>query len=548
MKIAMAQLNPTVGDFEGNLALIEKTLRSLDGARPDLVVFPEMFLTGYPPQDLLERDWFVERADRALAETLEISRSHAGVGILVGTISRNEDAVGKGLRNAAFLVKDGAVVAERHKILLPTYDVFDEARYFDPADRSDVVPFGDEILGISICEDAWSDPSLWRRRIYASDPIEEQARDGATVFVNISASPFSVGKDEVRRRLFTGHARRHGGTFVVVNQVGGNDELLFDGRSLCVAPDGRLLSYLAGFREEVAVVDTASEEPGVGFPPDDPVASVREALVTGLRDYVGKCGFSKVVLGLSGGIDSAVVCALAADALGPANVLGITMPSPYSSPGSIEDSRKLAENLGVSFEIVPISEIYESYMDTLEPHLEGREIGITEENIQARVRGNILMAHSNEYGSLLLSTGNKSELAVGYCTLYGDMSGGLGVISDVPKTMVYGLARCINAEREIIPEATIEKPPSAELRPDQQDQDTLPPYDVLDRILELYVDDGASLAAIVREGFDEATVRWVVGAVDANEYKRRQAAPGLRVTSKAFGTGRRMPIAARYQH
>jgi NAD+ synthase (glutamine-hydrolysing) len=546
MRIAMAQLNPTVGDFDGNLAKLKETLRSVGDARPDLAAFPEMFLTGYPPQDLLEKEWFIDRSERALARVADISREHPATELLVGTVLRRGAVTGKSLWNSALLFRNGEIIAAHHKMLLPTYDVFDEARYFHPSTDVAVVPLGQETLGISICEDAWNDPSLWRTRVYGIDPIEQQAALGASVFVNIAASPFSVGKDAVRYRLFAGHAQRHGAPFVAVNQVGGNDELVFDGRSICVAPGGEILAYLPAFQEAVEVVDLRGGGAKMEFTPDDPAESVYAALVLGTRDYMKKCGFTEAVLGLSGGIDSAVVCAIAADALGPSNVLGVSMPSPYSSAGSIEDSRALATNLGVRLEIVPISEIYTSYLDTLEPYLKGSEVDVTEENVQARIRGNIIMALSNEHGYLPLSTGNKSELAVGYCTLYGDMSGGLAVISDVPKTIVYDLARHINRDGEIIPPATIDKPPSAELKPDQRDQDTLPPYETLDRILALYIDEGLSIDAIVDAGFNKTTVTWVVRAVNGNEYKRQQAAPGLKVTSKAFGMGRRMPIAARY--
>ncbi|MFH1501779.1 MAG: NAD+ synthase, partial [Candidatus Eisenbacteria bacterium] len=466
---------------------------------------------------------------------------------LVGTVTRSERPAGKGLHNSAVLLRDGEVLATIHKSLLPTYDVFDEARYFDPVDEARPVPFDGEVLGISICEDAWNDPSLWRRPVYTRDPIAELAEGGATLFVNVSASPYYVGKDEIRYRLFARHAVTHGVPFLAVNQVGGNDELVFDGRSACVAPDGTLTAYLPAFDEDVRVVDVNEAGDGATFVADEPTESMRRALVCGLRDYARKCGFRKAALGLSGGIDSAVVAALAAEALGPANVLGVTMPSPYSSAGSIEDSRVLASNLGIGFAVIPITDVYQAYLDELEPYLGGPEIGVAEENIQARVRGNVLMALSNESGYILLSTGNKSELAVGYCTLYGDMSGGLSVISDVPKTAVYELADALNRGREVIPRSIIEKPPSAELRPDQSDQDTLPPYDVLDRILDLYVDRGLSPGEIADEGMRRDVVDWVVRAVNRNEYKRRQAAPGLKVTSKAFGSGRRMPMAARYE-
>ncbi len=556
MRIAIAQLNPTIGDFFGNLAKIEQALESTAAAAPDLMVLPELFLTGYPPQDLLERDWFIEAAEHALDRLEGISAQYPRTAILVGTIRRTGTIVGKGLHNSAVLIRAGSVVATVHKSLLPTYDVFDEARYFDPAVSTEIVELNGHRLGVTICEDAWNDPSLWRTSIYDADPVAALAAQGATVLINLSASPFYAGKDEVRYRLMSNHAERHNCPVVLVNQVGGNDELIFDGRSLCVRPDGSLAAYLPAFKEGVEVVDidapaappttATTTSPTTAFKPDDHIASVRDALVLGLRDYVSKCGFTSVLVGLSGGIDSAVVCALAAEAVGPKNVLGVTMPSPYSSGGSVTDSEALAANLGIRFETIPIGDTLAAYQGMLAEQLDGDGVTLTEENIQARIRGNALMALSNETGALLLSTGNKSEIAVGYCTLYGDMSGGLAVIADVPKTMVYELARHINSGGEIIPQSTIDKPPSAELRPGQLDQDSLPPYDVLDDILDLYVDQGASPKDIVSNGMDRKTVEWVVAAVNRNEYKRRQAAPGLKVTSKAFGTGRRMPIAARY--
>jgi NAD+ synthase (glutamine-hydrolysing) len=505
-----------------------------------------MFLTGYPPQDLLEKDWFAERAEESLAALLRLSVRYPDTGVLVGSISRSDRAHGKGLHNSAFLVASGEVVFTHHKLLLPTYDVFDEARYFDRGTDVALTDFAGERLGISICEDAWTDPALWDVPAYDSDPVADASAAGATLLINLSASPFTMGKDETRYRLFSGHAKKHGLPFVLVNQVGGNDELIFDGHSMVVGADGGLVDHLPGFREEVRVIDTEAQATGA-FAAEDPVTSIHDALVLGLRDYVRKCGFERVAVGLSGGIDSAVVCALAAEALGPANVAGITMPSAYSSSGSVDDSLALAKNLGVRIETVPIGSIHDSYLETLGNLFPTDEVDVTIENVQARIRGNILMALSNREGHLVLSTGNKSELAVGYCTLYGDMSGGLAVISDVPKTMVYRLARYINRDGEVIPESTITKLPSAELRPDQCDQDSLPEYEVLDGILEDYVDEGRSLAEIVAGGADEETARWVVAAVNRNEYKRRQAAPGLKVTSKAFGTGRRMPIAARYE-
>jgi len=546
MRIAIAQLNPTIGDFFGNLAKIERALEATAAAAPDLMVLPELFLTGYPPQDLLERDWFIDAAEHALDRLESISARYPQTGILVGTVRRTGAIIGKGLHNSAVLLRAGAVEATVHKMLLPTYDVFDEARYFDASSSVAVVEFNGHRLGVTICEDAWNDPSLWRTSIYDADPVAELVAQGANILINIAASPFYAGKDEVRYRLMAGHAERHNCPVVLVNQIGGNDELIFDGRSLCVRPDGSLIAYLPAFEESVKVIDIDAGAPSTAFAADDRIDSVHRALVLGLRDYVSKCGFDSVLVGLSGGIDSAVVCALAAEAVGPRNVLGVTMPSPYSSKGSVTDSEALAANLGIRIQTIPIGDTLTAYRDMLGDQLAGDGVTLTEENIQARIRGNVLMALSNETGALLLSTGNKSEVAVGYCTLYGDMSGGLAVIADVPKTMVYELARHMNRTHTIVPRSTIDKPPSAELRPDQVDQDSLPPYDVLDAILDLYIDQGAAPKDIVSNGIDRRTVEWVVAAVNRNEYKRRQSAPGLKVTSKAFGTGRRMPIAAKY--
>jgi NAD+ synthase (glutamine-hydrolysing) len=547
MRVTIAQRNPVVGDVSGNVALIAETLAACQGDQPDLVVFSELFLSGYPPKDLLERGWFIQQVQAGLAELRRVSARYPQTGILVGAPLPTGRGHGKGLYNAAVLLAGGEVVATVFKALLPTYDVFDEARYFDPATEVHVVPFCGERLGIHICEDAWTDPDLWpRQRPYTYDPIAALADQGVTALINLSSSPFNVGKEALRYRLVSGHARKYGVPFIYVNQVGGNDELIFDGRSMWVDAAGAPVAILSSFREDA---HTASlHQPGTpgAFTPQEEIASVYEALVLGLRDYMHKTGFQRAVIGLSGGIDSSLTCCLAVDALGRENVLGISMPSPYSSQGSIEDARQLAQNLGIAFQIIPITEIYHAYLQTLAAPFAGRPPDVAEENIQARIRGNILMALSNKFGYLVLSTGNKSELAVGYCTLYGDMSGGLAVISDVPKTMVYALARYVNREREIIPQACFDKPPSAELRPNQTDQDTLPPYPILDQILHDYVEEGRSAQEIIAQGFDEATVHWVVRTVDRNEYKRHQAAPGLRVTSKAFGVGRRMPLAARF--
>ncbi|MEO0085427.1 MAG: NAD+ synthase [candidate division WOR-3 bacterium] len=548
LRIGLAQVNPTVGDFAGNLELIEQALERLRSDRPDMVVFPELCLTGYPPRDLLEREWFVRQAEEAAGRLRELSARYPGTGILCGTIARTGRSSGRPLHNCAVLVESGGELFRQAKTLLPTYDVFDEARYFEPAAALRVFDYRGERLGITICEDAWNLPGFDAGRRYERDPVAELAGQGATVFLNIAASPFAQGKEATRFGLLAGHARRHGRPMAFVNQVGGNDELVFDGRSLAVDGQGRLTALLAMFEEQVAVVDTAASGAVAGYQPMERVESVYRALVLGVRDYVRKCGFEKVVLGLSGGIDSAVTCCIAAAAVGPENVMGVTMPSEFSSEGSVTDSRELAANLGVEFRVIPIHRAHQSYLEMLADTFAGLKPDTTEENIQARVRGNVLMAISNKFGCLVLNTGNKSELAVGYCTLYGDMSGGLSVLADVPKTLVYELAMFVNGERAVIPEMTMTKPPSAELRPNQTDQDTLPPYPVLDRIIERYVDEGASPEEIAAEGIERRIVDWVVRAVDRNEYKRRQAAPGIKVSGKAFGIGRRFPVAARYRH
>ncbi|MFO7918453.1 MAG: NAD+ synthase [Anaerolineae bacterium] len=547
MRVAMAQLNPLVGDIRGNGERIAQTMRRYRQEAPDLMIFPEFFLTGYPPRDLLERDWFISRVLQGVEKIEELSLDYPDTGILFGAPIPTNLKTGKPLYNAAILAHCGEIVATSPKSLLPSYDVFDEVRYFEPASEITPVPFKGEILGIHVCEDAWADPAFWGERIpYKRNPLATLADKGTTLFVNISASPFHVGKERIRYSLLQKHAQTHSTPFIYVNQIGGNDELIFDGRSLALDPKGRTIAVLPSFQEYVEILET--EHPGAAdtYAPMDDVAAVHEALILGLRDYMEKCDFSRAVVGLSGGIDSSLTCYLAAQALGAENVLGVSMPGPYSSPGSIRDAQQLAENLGIGLQTIPISSIFRAYLDGLGDPLAGTEPDVTEENIQARIRGNILMALSNKFGYLVLSTGNKSELAVGYCTLYGDMSGGLAVISDLPKTMVYKLAHYANREGEIIPRASIEKPPSAELKPDQIDQDTLPPYPILDEILRHYVEEGCSVEMILDLGFEEETVRWVVEKVDGNEYKRRQAAPGLRVTTKAFGTGRRMPIAAKF--
>ncbi len=546
MKITICQLNPTVGDVEGNAKKITGMLAQTKAQRPDLIIFPELFLTGYPPRDLLEKEWFIQRCSAAIRELTEASRDYPETGILFGAPTTTGRDTGKGLFNSAVLVHNGKVTC-RHKTLLPSYDVFDEARYFDPADSVGLVDFKGEKLGITICEDAWNHPDLWpKRKPYDYDPAADLAKMGATLLINISASPFEAGKERTRFELIGRHAQKHGLPFIYVNQIGGNDELVFDGRSFGVDKNGQMAWSLPAFQEDVVTIDSSLPGKPAEPPVHDEIESIYLALRLGVRDYFRKCGFNRAVVGLSGGIDSAVVAAVAAEALGPENVLGITMPSPFSSQGSVDDSRKLAGKLGIELEEISITEIYEKYLEILEPHFEGRTPDIAEENIQARIRGNILMAFSNKFGHLVLTTGNKSELAVGYCTLYGDMSGGLAVISDLPKTTVYRLADHINREREVIPRVIITKAPSAELRTGQKDQDTLPPYDVLDRILEGNLEDGLSIDQLVGQGLERETVEWVVRTVRQNEYKRRQAAPGIKVTGKAFGGGRRMPIAARY--
>lgn len=543
MKVTIAQLNPTVGDVEGNLQRIIEILAEFNG-KTDLLIFPELYIVGYPPQDLLERPWFIKKVDQAIDRLAEESYRYPETGILIGAPLPTGRESGKGLANTAVLIYHGDKVFTQAKSLLPTYDVFDEARYFDPASEVEVIRFKDEVLGISICEDAWNDPDLLpESKMYEVDPIVKSANCGATLLLNISASPFQLGKEELRYRLIQDHARKHRIPFVFVNQVGGNDELVFDGGSMAIDGNGDPIYMASYFKEELSVVDLTSLGNPKLVKPRQQIESIYSALVLGVKDYLRKCGFKKAVIGLSGGIDSALTCCLAVDALGKENVLGISMPSPYSSLGSVEDSRQLARNLGIDFKVVPIDNIFESYLNTLAKHFDGMKTDITEENIQARIRGNILMAFSNKFGSIALSTGNKSEMAVGYCTLYGDMSGGLSVISDVPKTIIYELAEFLNRVGERIPRAIIDKAPSAELKPDQKDQDTLPPYPVLDRILQHYVEDGYSVEEIIALNFDPETVKWVARTVDRSEYKRRQAAPGLKVSSKAFGGGRRMPVA-----
>jgi NAD+ synthase (glutamine-hydrolysing) len=547
LRIALAQTNPIVGDIVGNSARIIDFISRARQVSASLVVFPELSVAGYPPRDLLLKPRFVKANVEAVQQ---IAESCVGVAALIGFVEPNAEPAGRLLRNAAAFCADGKVQAVRHKSLLPTYDVFDEQRYFEPGPEVALVRHAGTEIGVSICEDLWNDEQVVGRRIYRRDPVGQLAAAGANLLINMSASPFEQNKHAFRIRLFGDQARRHRLPILFVNQVGGNDELIFDGASAVFDAGGRVIAQARAFEEDLLIVDLSAPAGSRVEPYPESIASVHDALVLGTRDYVRKCGFKRVLIGLSGGVDSAVTAAVAVAALGAEAVTGVAMPSRYSSDHSRSDAQTLAANLGIDFRTIPIAPIHGTYEKHLEPHFAGRPADITEENIQARIRGTLLMALSNKFGWLLLTTGNKSELAVGYCTLYGDMCGGLAVIADVPKMTVYALARHINerAGREIIPAGTLTKPPSAELRPDQTDQDSLPPYDLLDQILDLYIRREQSTDEIVAAGFDPDIVGKVVRLIDTSEYKRKQAALGLKVTSRAFGVGRRMPIAARYRY
>lgn len=543
MNIGIAQINAVIGDFPGNVKRILAAYRECLEEGAELVVTPELSLVGYPPRDLVFKSQFVPKCLQALDYLAGEIRE---VPLLVGYVDRHHPAhPGKPFRNAAAWLENGKVQHRIWKTLLPTYDVFDERRYFEPGECSTPISWKGKRIGITICEDIWTEDYL-QRPLYDRDPVEELAAKGVDLLLNLSASPFHLGKPLLRRAMIGGIARKTKVPMVYCNAVGANDQLVFDGHSLVTDANGRVATQLPGFTEACHVVD-----PFLSLENDVPLDScdaeeLYRALVLGVRDYVTKCGFTSVCLGLSGGIDSALTAAIAADALGPENVRGLTMPSPYSSQGSVDDSFALAKNLGIRCDELPIRDAFEAVKMTMKPVFAGMPEDVTEENMQARLRGVMLMALSNKENHLLLTTGNKSELAVGYCTIYGDMCGGLAVISDLPKVRVYEVSRWINREREVIPWNTLEKPPSAELRPDQKDQDTLPPYEILDGILELYVEHQLSADEIISRGFEESTVRWVQRRVDLNEWKRHQAAPGLRVTSKAFGIGRRMPIVQRF--
>jgi NAD+ synthase/NAD+ synthase (glutamine-hydrolysing) len=545
VKIALGQINPTVGDFSGNAAKIVDFATRAQAAGAGMILFPELSVCGYPPRDLVERPSFVARnretVDRIAAQT-------RGIAVICGLVTPADSDTGKSAMNSAALLLEGKVAFVQSKMLLPTYDVFDEMRNFAPAKAQELFSFCGNRMALTICEDAWNDKRFWQKRLYTVDPVDALIRAGGNFVLNISASPFWIGKRELRRDMLASIARQHRVPVVLVNQVGGNDSLVFDGSSLVLNSEGKIVAQGRSFEEDLIFFDskTLNGDMHDQIAGDD--ASVYSALVLGTRDYMHKCGFQKAIVGLSGGIDSALTAVIAADAVGPENVIGVGMPGPYSSRGSIDDARALAKNLGIRFELLSINKVFEAYRETLREVFAGCKEDVTEENIQSRARGTLLMALSNKFGAIVLSTGNKSELGVGYCTLYGDMVGGLAVISDVPKTLVYRLSEYVNSRRAVIPQATLEKPPSAELRPGQKDSDSLPPYEVLDAVLEDYVEDSHPAERIALErGFDIEVVRRVIRMLDRAEYKRQQAAPGLKISAKAFGYGRRLPIAAKYE-
>jgi len=545
VRIALGQINPTVGDFAGNSGKIIENAQRAQAAGAYLILFPELAVCGYPPRDLVEKPAFVARNSQALEE---IARAVPGIAVVCGYVSPARVETGKAVMNSAALLRDGVVQFVQSKMLLPSYDVFDEVRYFAPAPGQQVFPLGGQQLAITVCEDAWNDKHFWHRRLYSIDPVDELLRRGANLVLNISASPFHLGKRELRHKMLATIARDNNVAVAMVNQVGGNDSLIFDGSSVVIAPNGHILAQGKSFEEDLIFFDseTLRGDMHPQLPSGEPCAYA--ALVMGTRDYVRKCGFQRAVIGLSGGIDSALTAAVAVEALGKENVIGVAMPSQYSSEGSVSDARELAANLGIRFEVVPIAEIFTAYRNALAPVFAGLPEDVTEENIQSRIRGAILMAFSNKFNCLVLTTGNKSELGVGYCTLYGDMVGGLAVISDVPKTMVYRIGYYVNSLRPVIPKSTLEKPPSAELRPGQLDSDSLPPYEILDNILEDYVEDYHAAEQIASErGYDLGLVRDVIRRIERSEYKRQQAALGLKITPKAFGVGRRFPIAQKLE-
>jgi NAD+ synthase/NAD+ synthase (glutamine-hydrolysing) len=543
MKIGLGQINPTVGDFAGNAAKIVEFSRRAQADGAGLILFPELSVCGYPPRDLVERATFVQHSRESLDH---IAAETRGIAVICGLATPAHAESGKSVMNSAALLKDGRIAFLQNKMLLPTYDVFDEVRNFAPGKSQVLFPFCGRQMALTICEDAWNDKHFWNKRLYTFDPVEALVQAGGNFVLNISASPFWLGKREFRRDMLATIARNYKVPVAMVNQVGGNDSLIFDGSSLVLNPAGEVIAQGKSFEEDIVYFDSDRMTGEMHEQIEGEEASAFSALVLGTRDYVRKCGFQQVIVGLSGGIDSALTAAIAVDALGSKNVIGVGMPGPYSSTGSIDDAKALAQNLGIRFEQLCIGDIFEGYKKALAKVFAGRKEDETEENIQSRARGTLLMALSNKLGAIVLSTGNKSELGVGYCTLYGDMVGGLAVISDVPKTMVYRLSRYVNSRRPVIPQASLDKPPSAELRPDQKDSDTLPPYEVLDAILEDYVESSHPADQIAAErGFDVGLVRRVIRMVERSEYKRQQAAPGIKISEKAFGYGRRFPIAAK---
>jgi NAD+ synthetase len=546
MKIAIAQINPIIGDFKHNFDKMKLFANQAKKLHCDLIVFSELVITGYPPRDLLERTDFIDENLTCLERLLTSIR---GIGVICGFVDKNPEGKGKPLYNGAILFEDEKIIHKVHKRLLPTYDIFDELRYFEPGKKSLPCSYKGSKIGLTICEDAWNDEDFFQERVYAHDPVAQIVQAGADLVINIAASPYYLGHDTFRQNMFAFMAQKYRLPFLCSNQVGGNDSVLFDGSSTVFDKNGNIIARASDFTEDIVIFDSKTLQAGkdsIHKVSQSDAESILNALVMGTHDYMTKCGFSKVVIGLSGGIDSALTACIAVRALGPENVSVVFMPSLYTSKENYEDTQKLAENLGLVLTTIPIESMFKEFLRFLSPEFKDTEPDITEQNIQARIRGTILMALSNKYGALVLSTGNKSELAVGYCTLYGDMTGGLSVISDVPKTMVYDLAHFINQEKELIPSRIITKAPSAELKPDQIDQDDLPPYNILDPILKEYIEEVKGIEDLVKMGFDKKVVKDVISRVDRNEYKRHQAAPGLKVTSKAFGYGRRYPLAQRY--
>ncbi|HEY1464273.1 MAG TPA: NAD+ synthase [Terriglobales bacterium] len=543
MKIALGQINPTVGDFSGNARKIIEYARRAQSSGAELILFPELSVCGYPPRDLVERASFVEHN----RETTEhIARETKGISVICGFVTAAHVETGKSVMNSAALLQDGKIAFVQSKMLLPTYDVFDEMRNFAPAKSQSLFSLKGKQVALTICEDAWNDKTFWDRQLYAFDPVEALVKSGGEIILNISSSPFWTGKRELRLEMLSAIAKRHKVPVAIVNQVGGNDSLVFDGSSFVLDANGKVIAQGKSFGEDLIFFDSEKLSGDIREQIEGEEASAYEALVLGTRDYVRKCAFKQVIVALSGGIDSALTAAIAVDALGPENVIGVGMPSPYSSQGSIDDARELAKNLGIRFELLCITEVFESFKKTLRQQFAIHNEDVTEENIQSRIRGTLMMAFSNKFGALVLSTGNKSEMAVGYCTLYGDMAGGLAVIADVPKTMVYRLSRYVNSRRMVIPQPTLDKPPSAELRLDQKDTDSLPEYEVLDPILHDYVEKSKSADQIAKDRkCDIELVKRVIRMVERSEYKRQQAAPGIKISEKAFGYGRRFPIAAK---